>query len=159
MNDHLKDLISRTASAEAYEEIRKLWQAHSIAEERRDIEGLIATLTDDSVYEIVSTQHQWIGHDGARQFYSGLLTAFPDIHFELKNIVIGPQGVFEEADVTATYRNQWLNFPEPSGQKLEFSVLILFPWDPVKRKFKGERMWYSLNDDVDFPNFEDGGSE
>ena len=32
----------------------------------------------------------------------------------------------------------------PSRKKIEFDVLILFPWDLVKRKFKGERVWFLL---------------
>ena len=33
--------------------IRRLWQRHSIAEDRRDIDGLIATLAPECVYDIV----------------------------------------------------------------------------------------------------------
>jgi predicted ester cyclase len=144
------ELHSRTISPERYHEIRRLWQIHSIAEDRRDIEGLISTLTENCVYEVVQTGDRWEGHDGARRFYTEMLTAFPDIHFELQNIVIGPQGVFEEAYVTATHRGSWLRggngivFPPPSGEQIEFSVLILFPWDVEKRKFMGERIWFWL---------------
>jgi predicted ester cyclase len=76
-----------------------------------------------------------------------MLAAFPDIHFELRNIVIGPQGVFEEAHVTGTHVGRWLNFPQPSGKKIEFDVLILFPWDTENKKFKGERVWFQLQKD------------
>ena len=48
-------------------------------------------------------------------FTAGLLSAFPDIHFDLTDIVIGPQGVCEEADVTGTHEARWLDFP-PSGR-------------------------------------------
>ncbi len=138
------ELHSRTVTPEQYHDIRRLWQIHSIAEDRRDIPGLISTLTDDCIYELVQTGNRWIGHEGARQFYTEMLAAFPDIHFELQNIVIGPQGVFEEAHVTGTHIGSWLQFPPPSGKKIEFEVLILFPWDLEQRKFKGERIWFLL---------------
>ena len=48
--------------------IKRLWVRHSIAEDRRDIDGLIATLTPTCTYEIVVTGQRWEGHDGARRF-------------------------------------------------------------------------------------------
>ncbi len=87
-----------------YTEIRELWKTHSLAEDNRDLPGLISTLTEDCVYEVMGTGARWEGHEGASRFYTELLTAFPDIHFDLEYIVIGPQGVCEEARVTATHR-------------------------------------------------------
>jgi hypothetical protein len=83
--------------------IRRLWQRHSIAEERRDIDGLIATLAPECVYELVGTGLRWEGHDGARAFYAELFAAFPDNSFALTDIVIGPQGVFEAVVLEATH--------------------------------------------------------
>ena len=77
--------------------IKQLWVRHSIAEDARDIEGLIATLASDCVYEMVPTGQRWPGHDGARAFYTELFAAFPDNRFALSEIVVGPQGVFEVA--------------------------------------------------------------
>src|ERR1043166_9512381 len=75
--------------------VRRLWQRHSIAEDRRDIDGLISTLTPECVYEFVGTELRWEGHAGARAFYAELFAAFTDNSFALTEIVIGPQGVFE----------------------------------------------------------------
>jgi predicted ester cyclase len=69
-----------------------------------------------------------------------LLSAFPDIHFDLTDIVIGPQGVCEEADVTGTHKAEWLGFP-PSGERLAWKVVIFFPWDPEQRLFRGEKVY------------------
>ena len=132
--------LRREVSLEAYRRVRELWKAHSLAEDKRDIGGLLATLTEDCVYEIVSTGDVWTGHEGAATFYRQLLTAFPDIAFELTDIVIGPQGVCEEATVTATHREQWLRFPA-SGKRVRFRVAIFFPWDPEREKFKGEKVY------------------
>jgi predicted ester cyclase len=138
------ELHTRKITPELYHEIRRLWQVHSIAEDKRDIPGLISTLTEDCVYELVQTGDRWPGHEGAKRFYTEMLAAFPDIHFDLQNIVIGPQGVFEEAHVRATHAGPWLNFPRPSGKLIEFDVLILFPWDTEKGKFTGERVWFRI---------------
>ena len=141
---NVTQLLRRRVDADEYRSIRRLWIAHSIAEDGRDIPGLMATLTEDCVYTIVNKGVDWRGKAGATQFYLQLLTSFPDIHFDLQNIVIGPQGVFEEAFVTGTYLSQWLDMPPPTGQRIEFAVTILFPWDPGQKLFSGERIYFHL---------------
>jgi predicted ester cyclase len=140
-HDAVVALMRRDPTQEEYDEIRELWKRHSIAEDSRDLPGLISTLTEDCVYELVGMDGaRWEGHDGATRFYTALLTAFPDIHFDLTDIVIGPQGVCEEARVTGTHRAEWLGQP-PSGERLEWNVAIFFPWDAEKRRFKGEKVY------------------
>ena len=135
-------LLRRKVDPEEHRAIRQLWINHSIAEDSRDIPGLMATLTEDCVYTIANGNVSWYGKDSATRFYQQLLTAFPDVHFDLQHIVIGPQGVFEEAHVTGTYQSQWLDLPSPSGQRIEFDVIIVFPWDPEQQLFSGERIYY-----------------
>lgn len=136
--------IRRRVDPYEYRAIRRLWIAHSVAEDTHDIPGLMATLTEDCIYTVVNSGVRWYGKAGATQFYQQLLTAFPDIHFDLQNIIIGPQGVFEEAFATGTYESQWLDMPSPGGQRLEFAVTILFPWSPKQRLFTGERIYYFI---------------
>ena len=121
--------------------IKKLWICHSIAEDRRDIDGLISTLAPDCAYEIVGTGLRWEGHEGARAFYTELFAAFPDNAFALSEIVIGPQGVFEVATLTGTNQGPWAGAP-PSGLAVSLEVLVLFPWDAATRLFHGERIWF-----------------
>lgn len=137
-------LLRRRSDSAEHAAIQKLWIAHSLAEDAHDIPGLMATLTEDCVYTVVNKDTHWHGKEGASRFYQELLTSFPDIHFDLQNIVIGPQGVFEEAFVTGTYASRWLDLPQPNGQPVEFNVTILFPWDPERRLFMGERVYFYL---------------
>jgi predicted ester cyclase len=139
-----RELLRRELDPGEYESIRELWKRHSIAEDERDIEGLLATLTDDCVYELPQSGHVWRGHEGAARFYGELLTAFPDIVFRLTDIVIGPQGVCEEARVTGTHESDWRDYAA-TGERVEFKVVIFFPWDPAARLFRGEKVY------VDFP--------
>lgn len=136
-----RELLERPFDAGEYERIRELWKAHSIAEDERDLDGLIATLTPDCVYEVVPTGYRWEGHDGARAFYTQLLEAFPEVDFALTNIVIGPQGVCESARLSATHENDWLEYPA-SGAAVDFEVVIFFPWDPGAQLFLGERVFF-----------------
>ncbi len=140
--------MRREVTPEQYRQIRHEWIIHSKAEDARDIPGLMSTLTEDCVYELAQDGVQWHGKEGATRFYTELLTAFPDIHFDLQNIIIGPQGVFEEAHVTGTHAADWLDYTA-QGQPVEFDVNILFPWDDEKKKFSGERIYvFGLEDSL-----------
>ena len=136
----VKDRLGWPADASRHRKIRRLWQRHSIAEDRRDIDGLIATLAPQCVYEIVGTGLRWDGHTGARAFYTELFSAFPDNSFSLTDIVIGPQGVFEAVVLEATHEGPFAGL-EPTGRKVRLEVAILFPWDPATERFAGEQIF------------------
>ena len=136
----IRERLAWPASPELHRQIRRLWQRHSIAEDRRDVDGLIATLTEDCVYELVATGQRWEGHARAREFYGTLFAAFPDNRFDLTDIVIGPQGVMEVATLTATHRGPFAGLP-PSGRPVRLTVVIHFPWDPDAELFTGERIY------------------
>ena len=120
--------------------IKRLWVRHSIAEDRRDIDGLIATLATACVYEIVGSGLRWDGHEGARAFYTELFAAFPDNTFTLADIVIGPQGVFESVVLEATHQGPFAGLA-PTGRRVRLELAILFPWDPASQRFLGEQIF------------------
>jgi steroid delta-isomerase-like uncharacterized protein len=133
--------LGRSFDTDELRRIKRLWVRHSIAEDARDIDGLVATLSEDCVYEIVPTGRRWEGHAGARAFYSELFAAFPDNAFALSEIVIGPQGVFEAATLTGTNEGPWAGVPA-TGLAVSLEILILFPWDAGTQRFTGERIWF-----------------
>ena len=137
----IRSRLSRRFDPDELRLIKRTWVRHSIAEDARDIDGLIATLSEDCVYEIVPTGQCWEGHAGARAFYTELFAAFPDNAFALTEIVIGPQGAFEVATLTGTNTGPWAGVAA-SGLAVSLQVLILFPWDPVTQRFSGERIWF-----------------
>lgn len=145
MIDHLsaavRERLAWRSTPEEYEKIRSLWISHSKAEDARDLQGLIDTLSTTCVYEVIPTGQRWEGHDGARAFYTSLLGAFPDVIFNLQHIVIGPQGVIEIARMTGTHRGEW-NGMAPTGQKFDLDVIIYFPWNPEEELFDGERVYF-----------------
>jgi predicted ester cyclase len=137
----VQEQLARRFDPAELRRIKRLWVRHSIAEDRQNIDDLIATLAADCVYEIVPTGQRWEGHAGARAFYTELFGAFPDNRFALSEIVVGPQGVFEVATLTGTNQGPWAGVP-PSGLPVSLEVLILFPWDPATGRFSGERIWF-----------------
>lgn len=137
----IRSQLALDITPELYQRIKRLWIKHSIAEDKRDLQGLVDTLSPDCVYEIMVTGQRWEGHDGARAFYSSFLGAFPDVHFDLTDIVIGPQGVIEVADMTGTHQGEWDGLA-PSGRRVQLQIMIYFPWNAGADRFAGEKIWY-----------------
>jgi predicted ester cyclase len=137
----IRERLNWEPEPETYQAIRRLWIDHSKAEDGRDLAGLIGTLADNCVYEIVPTGQRWEGHAGARAFYTSFLGAFPDVRFDLQDIVIGPQGVIEVTRMTGTHRGEWAGQPA-TGRQISTLIVIHFPWDPAARRFAGERIYY-----------------
>jgi predicted ester cyclase len=136
----IRQRLAWPADPVTHRTIRRLWQRHSIAEDRRDIDGLISTLAPECTYEIVGTGLRWDRHDGARAFYTELFEAFPDNRFALTDIVIGPQGVFESVVLEATHAGPFAGLA-PTGRQVRLEVAILFPWDPATQRFTGEQIF------------------
>lgn len=137
----IQERLAWEITPERYRQIRALWVTHAKAEDARDLAGLISTLAPTCVYEIVPTGQRWEGHDGARRFYTSFLGAFPDVHFAMQDIVIGPQGVIEVTRMTGTHLGAWAGV-EPTGRGVALDVIIHFPWDPQHEKFAGERIYF-----------------
>jgi predicted ester cyclase len=141
MTAPIRERLNWEIDPATYQEIRRLWINHSKAEDGRDLQGLIDTLAEDCVYEIVPTRQRWEGHAGARAFYTSFLGAFPDVRFDLQEIVIGPQGVIEVTRMTGTHRGTWAA-QAPTGKRVDTLIVIHFPWEPTAHKFAGERIYY-----------------
>ena len=137
----IRERLTWEITPELYQTIRALWVKHSKAEDARDLNGLLETLAPDCVYEIISTGQRWEGHDGARQFYLSFLGAFPDVKFNMSDIVIGPQGVIEVTEMAGTHKGAWAGVA-PTGKQARLQIIIHFPWDPQAGKFAGERIYF-----------------
>lgn len=140
-NTSIRDRLALNVTPELYDKIRALWISHSKAEDARDLQGLVDTLSPNCVYEILPTGQRWEGHDGARTFYTTFLGAFPDVVFNLTDIVIGPQGVIEVATMTGTHLGEW-NGMAPTGQKVEMQIIIHFPYNHETELFDGEKVYF-----------------
>ncbi|MFN8448176.1 MAG: hypothetical protein U0521_06210 [Anaerolineae bacterium] len=57
----IRERLTWEVTPENYRQIRRLWISHSKAEDGRDLPGLIATLAEDCVYEIIPTGQRWEG--------------------------------------------------------------------------------------------------
>lgn len=121
---------------------KRLWQKHVLAENRRDIPGLLATLVDDPLYIIMATGLEYRGQSGVASFYQGLFDGMPDANFNLKSVTVGEEMVVEESIFTGTHTGPLFNLP-PTGKFITFPLIIMFPL--VGDKFWGERMYFDMN--------------
>lgn len=120
---------------------KRLWQKHVLAENRRSIAGLLATLCDEPVYEIMATGEKHLGKDGVAHFYTALFEGLPDAHFELVSVTIGESGVVEESVLTGTQTGPLFGLP-PTGKPVRLPLTIVFPMRAGK--ILGERLYFDL---------------
>ena len=125
-------------------EIKALWYRHAVAENARQLEDLVATLTEDCVYEIVPWKIFYRGKNEARRFYRDLWTALPDVKLTLLRQVIDEHCLVEESVVYGTHLGEWLGIP-PSGHRVEFPLVIFFPVGDAGL-FTGEKLYFDGTD-------------
>jgi steroid delta-isomerase-like uncharacterized protein len=119
----------------------KLWIEHARAENRRELERLIATLHEDCEYEVIPLGQHWRGKDEVREFYRGLWRGIPDVKLELLNRIDAEDCVVEESAVYGTMEGPLFGI-EPSGRYLKYRVVIFFP--VRDGLFTGERVYFDV---------------
>lgn len=128
-----------TASSEVARANHQLWLEHAMAENRRELERLIATLHDECVYEVVPTGQRFTGKAEVRNFYRGLWEGIPDVKLDLLNRIDADECVVEQSEVYGTMSGTLFGFPA-SGRSIRFKVVIFFP--VREGKFVGERVYF-----------------
>ncbi len=121
---------------------KRLWQKHVLAENRRSIEGLLATLCPEPVYEVMATGEKHVGPEAVAVFYRGLFEAMPDVTFDLINVFIAEAGVVEESVMRGTHTGPLFGFPA-SGRSVRLPLTIVFPMQAGR--ILGERLYFDLD--------------
>src|SRR5690349_23817525 len=117
---------------------KRLWQRHVLAENRRSVDGLLATLCADPVYQVMATSAVHRGRAGVAAFYTGLFESMPDVTFDLQDVYIGENGVVEESVLVGTHTGDLFGLP-PTGRAIRLPLTIVFPMRAGE--VLGER-WY-----------------
>ena len=74
----------------------RLWLEHVVAENKRDLDRLVETLSEEAVYTVVPLKKEWRGKAEIREFYTMLWTALPDVKLDLMSRVADEHYVVEE---------------------------------------------------------------
>jgi steroid delta-isomerase-like uncharacterized protein len=120
---------------------KRLWQKHVLAEQRRSIEGLLATLCAEPEYIVMATGQSHRGRAAVASFYTGLFEAVPDVDFQLVSVFISEDGVLEESVLTGTHTGPLFGIP-PTGRSVRLPLAIVFPMRDGQ--ILGERMYFDL---------------
>jgi hypothetical protein len=140
--------ITWGVTLEGYDAIRRAWLTHVQAEEvlfkpftedayKKQLQTMLSVFTDDCTMEIAPTGERWDGHAGADAFYRLFLSALQGMAWVPQALVIGPQGVLDVVNMTATLVKPFGGFKNV-GAPLHLQWVIYFPWVPSAGKFKGE---------------------
>lgn len=121
---------------------KRLWQRHVLAENRRSIEGLLATLCAEPLYVIMATGAEHRGREAVAAFYNGLFVSMPDVTFELQDAFIGENGVVEESVLVGTHTGDLFGLP-PTGKHIHLPLTIVFPMRAGE--ILGERMYFDMD--------------
>ena len=121
---------------------KRLWQRHVLAENRRSVEGLLETLADEPVYQVMATGAVHHGRDAVAAFYAGLFQSMPDVTFDLMEVFVGENGVVEESVLIGTHTGDLFGLP-PTGRTVRLRLIIVFPMQGGK--ILGERLYFDLD--------------
>lgn len=121
---------------------KRLWQRHVIAENRRSIEGLLATLCSEPLYIIMATGQKHRGRRAVAAFYTGLFESMPDLVFDLQSVFIAEVGVVEESLLRGTHTGPLFGLA-PTGQPVNLPLTIVFPM--LHGEILGERLYFDMD--------------
>src|SRR5437016_5205290 len=86
------------------------WNAH-------DVNALVKTLDSKTVWESDAFPAPFVGHEGARQFFTLYLTAFPDLHLDMEEILAaGENRIVVRWRSSGTHNGPLANLPA-TGRK------------------------------------------
>jgi steroid delta-isomerase-like uncharacterized protein len=113
-----------------------------LAENRRSIEGLLATLCAQPVYTVMASGAEFRGREAVAGFYRGLFAAMPDATFDLVRAFVSEDGVMEESLLRGTPIAPWNGLP-PTGRAIALPLVIVFPMKDGE--IQGERLYFDMD--------------
>lgn len=102
-------------------------QRHIDAENTNDLDAMIASF-DRPRYDVVPMGAVCEGEAAVRELVRGLLTAFPDFHFQPTMIHHADAAVIVEARMTGTHRAAWAGL-EPKGRHMDIRAACVFDFE------------------------------
>ena len=120
------------------EENIKTAEEHLEAEANRELDRLLGTLADDSVYEESLLGKPVRGKAAIAGYYEELWKGFPDFKYEVTNRVADQSCVIYEMTFRGTHTGPFRGIP-PTGRKGEIKGVVVFPMKDGKAL--GERIY------------------
>ena len=114
--------------------------AHSAAESRRDVDGVLATF-HHARYEIVPTGEVFDGEAAVRAYHGENFAGVPDFTVEPIRVHHAEDAVIEEAWVSGTHLGTYHGLP-PTGRRVRVQVCGLYVFE--EDRLVCERVYYDL---------------
>jgi len=114
-------------------------QRHVSAETVFDMEGTLATLTEDCVFEDVPTGEIYRGREGVRSYYREWWEAFGNVPSSSRLYVPAGDRLIVETRFVGTHRGSYRN-TAPTGRSIDLPVAIFISFRDGL--MAGERFYY-----------------
>ena len=123
--------MSSPSAASLSERRHETVMKHVAAENAGDVDGTIASF-DRPRYNVIAMGSISEGEASVRTLLSGLLTAFPDFHFEVGRVLHADEAIVVEGVMEGTQRADWAGIPA-RGNRMAVPAACIFD-------FEGERL-------------------
>jgi len=118
-------------------------KTHLTAESSRDLEALLAGMTDDC-YNLVLCDPSplYQGPEAVARRYRGLWTAFPDLHVRLRRLVaIDGDLAVTEHTLSGTHGGPLFGVG-PTGRPVQVETVVI--WEFAGQRIRGETVYFDL---------------
>ena len=115
-------------------------EQHIRAENRHDLDGVMATFGVGARYDDEPWDDHRHGYDGVRSYYTELMHALPDLAIEVNRRHVSSDGIVVEVAIRGTHLGSWRGLP-PTGRRLDFPLCGVYTFDADDR-LAGERIYY-----------------
>jgi steroid delta-isomerase-like uncharacterized protein len=102
---------------------------HMAAEDRQDLEAVLATFTDNCWYSVPALGLDLRGKDQIREWYEGTFSAVPDFRNADEQYWEADRNVFFEARMEGTHLGDWAGWA-PTGRRFSAPLFCRIPIAP-----------------------------
>jgi steroid delta-isomerase-like uncharacterized protein len=122
-------------------EMKAVHDRHLDAENRKDLEGALATYVDDCFYEVVALGARVQGKDAVRGVYTGTMTGLPDGTLDVAGEAFGDDRLIAWGTYRATTDGSFLG-QEPTHKRIAFPMIVINSFRDGL--MEGERIYFDL---------------
>jgi steroid delta-isomerase-like uncharacterized protein len=113
---------------------------HIALENQHDLPGILATFGATARYDDAPWDAHYVGLDGVRAYYEGLLEAIPDLRIEVQRRYVSDEAVIVEVMITGHHLGLWRGLPA-TGRPVRLPLCGIFVFDDDDR-LAGETIYY-----------------
>ena len=113
---------------------------HIRLENQHDLDGIMTTFGAAARYDDEPWDAHYIGRDGVREFYTGLLQAMPDLQIDVQRRHASEATVVVEVVIRGRHLGSWRGLL-PTGRLVQFALCGVYTFDDDGR-LAGEKIYY-----------------